>query len=161
MRHLIALALRAALRLVLSARGQHRRPRPLVVICGPTEPVQLTVPKRVICASARPIPAHVLARTMPLPAPGRLVPRWLELWERTPEAQQREERARLAEAAWPRWQRTYHAEMIRRKDQAEDQEQARRARRVSLFATAYELPDPAECWAELTDAAPAMAGAVA
>ncbi|GAA2799069.1 hypothetical protein GCM10010441_25120 [Kitasatospora paracochleata] len=125
MRHLVARALRAALRLVLPARGQHRRPRPLVVIFGPTEPVQLAVPKRVICAPTRPVPAHVLARTMPLPPAARLVPLWLEQWERTPEAQLHAERARRAEAAWPRWQKTYHGEMIRRKDRAENQEQAR------------------------------------
>ncbi|MEW1549325.1 hypothetical protein [Streptomyces tsukubensis] len=60
MRDSIARAFAWVLRLCLPARGRHRAPEP-------PDPV-------VICAPRTPVPAHVLARTLPSPDPFRIPP---------------------------------------------------------------------------------------
>ncbi|GAA2238125.1 hypothetical protein GCM10010430_18930 [Kitasatospora cystarginea] len=82
MRYLIALALLWALRRLLPAKGRHRTPDLRQEICG----------------WAGPIPAHVLARTMPLDPDNHLIVRpYVLLWEE--ELQRQEERREALFAA--------------------------------------------------------------
>lgn len=153
MRHLIALALLWALRLVLPARGQHRR-RPLAVICGPTEPVQLTMPKRVICAPTRPIPVLDLRETAQH-QPSDLVPRYLVAFERMSPADRAAVTSRQAALSAKRWARV--------EQWAQQQETAaQRTRRAAAFAAQLDLPDPLHWLDSIVTGVPhTLAGAVA
>lgn len=154
MRHLIARALRCTLCLVLPARGQHRRPRPLAVICGPTEPVQLAVPKRVICAPTRPVPVLNLRETIHH-QPSNLVPRYLAAYERMAPAERRAVEQRQAAESAERWARV---EQWAQQTEAATQ----RNRRAALFAAALDLPDPHHWLDSVTTGVPhTLAGAVA
>lgn len=102
MRDLIARALVSLLRMLLPARGKRRAvPAP-----------ESATPPRVICGPTTPIPAHVLARSIPSPWHHRIGP-WLlaseveREAERTLELLAIPERWRAVEAATDGWDYPY------------------------------------------------------
>ncbi|MFJ3221681.1 hypothetical protein ACIPLC_37965 [Kitasatospora sp. NPDC086801] len=112
MTQLIVLAFLWALRLLLPAKGEHRS----------VPAAQAPQEAPAICGWRRPIPAHLLARTMPLPEPSRMVPLYLVAWERTPEAEKTAVLAQQATEQAEQWKRT--------------------ERRAAAFAAQLDLPDP-------------------
>ncbi|MFC5667397.1 hypothetical protein ACFP3U_31070 [Kitasatospora misakiensis] len=154
MRHFIVLALRALLRLVLPARGRHRRLRPLVVVCAPTEPVELAKPRRIICAPTRPVSVLDLRETVHQ-QPSSLAPAYLVAFERMTASQQDQARRRGANEMADRWAKIIEFELKRN---ADDQ----RRRRAALFAAALDLPDPEHWLDSITTGVPhTLAGKVA
>ncbi|MFD7584166.1 hypothetical protein ACFV84_01835 [Kitasatospora sp. NPDC059811] len=131
MTQLIVLAFLWALRLLLPARGEHRA-APV-----PQKPQEAPV----ICGWQRPMPVHLLVRTMPLPEPSRIVPLYLVAWERTPDD---EKTAVLEQQA---------------AEQAEHWEKIRR--RAAAFAAQVDLPDPLHWLDDVTTADRVLTGAVA
>nr|BEK66799.1 hypothetical protein KPHV_40260 [Kitasatospora purpeofusca] len=127
MTQLIVLAFLWVLRLLLPAHGEHRAQAPQEAPA--------------ICGWHRPIPAHLLARTMPLPEPARLVPRYLEAWEQTSDAVKAAVLAEHAEAQAERW------EQIKR--------------RAAAFAAETDLPDPLHWLDDVTTPDRVLAGACA
>ncbi|MFG2912732.1 hypothetical protein ACGF0D_07550 [Kitasatospora sp. NPDC048298] len=151
MTQLIVLAFLWALRLLLPARGTHRR---ALVICGPVEPFRLTVPKRVICAPARPISVLDLRETVHS-NPGPLVRPHVIAWERMTPAQQEVIRQHNAEETQRKWAAIIAAELARDADD-------HRRRRAALFAAALDLPDPEHWLDSITTGVPhTLGGAVA
>jgi hypothetical protein len=89
MRDTIACALTWVLRLLLPARGRHSAGHVLAHQAPPPQSAY------VICGPTRPIPAHVLARTLPIPESTRpLVPLYLMAWEREQGFERRQQRER-------------------------------------------------------------------
>ncbi|MGW3075077.1 MULTISPECIES: hypothetical protein [unclassified Kitasatospora] len=151
MTQLIVLAALWVLRLLLPARGEHRRRT--LVICGP-EVFRLAVPKRVICAPTRPVSLLDLRETVQY-CPGPLVRPHLIAWERMTPAQQEVIQRRHADDMARRWEAIVVAELAR---DANDQ----RRRRAALFAAALDLPDPMHWLDSITTGVPhTLAGAVA
>lgn len=94
MRDTIARALTWVLRILLPAQGRHSAGHVLAHQASTAQPAY------VICGPTRPIPAHVLARTLPIPESTRpLVPLYMVVWERDFERRQQHERRRAAAAA--------------------------------------------------------------
>lgn len=101
MRDSIVRALLWALRILLPARGHHRsQHRPAVPAPQSAPPAPPAPSPFVICGPHKPIPAHVLARTMPIPDDTRpVVPLYLAMWEQELERHQQHERRRAIMAA--------------------------------------------------------------
>ncbi|MGW3232512.1 hypothetical protein [Kitasatospora sp. NPDC001095] len=152
MHHLIAWLVRRALVLCLPARGRHRRHR--LVICGPVEPIQLTVPKHTICAPTRPVPLLDLRETAHSQATTLVRPHIIAFASMT-SAQQEVIRQSFADDVARRWEAIVAAELARDKD---DQ----RRRRAALFAASLDLPDPEHWCDSITTGIPhTLGGAVA
>ncbi|MFC5668249.1 hypothetical protein ACFP3U_35460 [Kitasatospora misakiensis] len=130
---LIVLAFLWVLRLLLPAHGKHRAPDARAPQEAP-----------VICGWRKPFGAHLLVRTMPLPEPSRLVPRYLEAWEQTPNDEKTAVLTQQAEKQAARWEKI-----------------KQRERRAAAFAAAADLPDPLHYLDDVTDADRVLVGAVA
>ncbi|AUY52313.1 hypothetical protein [Streptomyces sp. CB01881] len=133
MTQLIVLATVWVLRWLLPARGEHRAPDAQV---PPTPPV--------ICGWRKPFGAHLLIRTMPLSEPPRLVPRYLEAWEQTPDGEKTAVLQRQAKEQAPCW------EKIRQRE-----------RQAAAFAAEAGLPDPLHYLGDATNKNRVLVGAVA
>ncbi|MFJ1708585.1 hypothetical protein [Kitasatospora sp. NPDC088346] len=117
--------------------------------------MQLIVPKRIICASVRPISARELAATL-LDLPSRLVPRYLVAFERMTPAEQAAVRRRQEVESAKRWARVEQWAQV-----LQDEKREQQRRRAAAFAAALDLPDPLHWLDELTsNAVPSLAVAV-
>ncbi|MBV6698506.1 hypothetical protein KV557_15440 [Kitasatospora aureofaciens] len=123
MAKLTVLVILWVLRRVLPARGEHRS--------VPIRPERRETP--VICGWHRPIPAHLLARTMPLDSL-RLIPRYLVAWEETPADQKTAQLERHAKDRAAQWEKIQQ-----------------RSRRAAAFAAQLDLPDPLHWLDNATD----------
>ncbi|MEV7024421.1 hypothetical protein [Kitasatospora sp. NPDC093558] len=129
MAKLTVLVILWVLRRVLPARGEHRS--------IPIRPEHREAPA--ICGWHRPIPAHLLARTMPL-GPAPLVPRYLDAWEQTPPTEKVAVLKQQADTHAARWEKI-------------------RQRRAAAFAAQLDLPDPLHWLDDATDGHGVLTGA--
>ncbi|MEV7925277.1 hypothetical protein [Kitasatospora sp. NPDC088779] len=156
MRHLILAALLRACRLLLAPTGRRRAPGAAPAHTTPPAPAWAD------CSRNQPVPAHLLALTIPLP-PTRLIPPYLELWEALPENEKEAQRRARVREAWPQWVKIQRAELNRRVVRAQErkgQPSLVAARRACAFAATLNLPDPLHYLDDATNDARELVGAV-
>ncbi|WP_327073359.1 hypothetical protein OG196_15325 [Kitasatospora purpeofusca] len=145
MRNLILAALSWVCRHLLAPSGRHRA----------ATPNRATAPTWVTCTQNRPVPAHLLALTVPLTSP-RLVPPYLTAWEALPEREKNAQRLSHAQNALSRWDETV-ADLVRRGRMPSREAIAR----VELWAASLNLPDPLHYLDDITAPDGVLIGAVA
>ncbi|GAB7185965.1 hypothetical protein ATKI12_5796 [Kitasatospora sp. Ki12] len=156
MRNLILGTLLRVCRFLLTPSGRHPATR------GTIAPNPAPSPMRANCAQNRPVPAHLLALTIPL-TPPRLIPPYLAAWEALPDETKEAQRQANVRTAWPRWEKVRHTELSRRlaRPQRAEQPSVMAARRACAFAATLDLPDPVHYLDDATNADRELIGAVA
>ncbi len=145
MRNRILATLSWVCRHLLAPSGRHRA----------ATPNRAAAPTWVTCTQNRPVPAHLLALTVPLASP-RLVPPYLTAWESLPEEDKKVQRLSHAHSGWPRWEKTI-ADLARRGMMPSRDAIAR----AELWAASVDLPDPPHFLDDITAPDGVLIGAVA